>query len=209
VTVPRRRGRPRGGSTASEDILRTARELFAEHGYERTTIRAIAAGAGVDPASVHHHYGTKRELLAAALELPFDPAPVMTALDGDDGPDVEAFLREALAVWRAPETRLQLVALLRLAFSDEEAAAVVRDLFTRQVVALLSQRVPGPDAELRAALVASQMAGLALLRSVVTVDAIANAPDDVLVAAVAPTIARYLDPEVPVAGSRRAGRRSR
>jgi AcrR family transcriptional regulator len=206
MTAPRRRGRPRGPSTVAADILQAARELFADLGYDRTTIRAIAARAGVDPASVHHHHGSKRDLLAAALELPFDPTSLATAFDPDTGIDGRELLRRALAIWDAAETRLQLRALLRIAVADDEAAGVVRDLFTRQLVAVLSEWVPGPDAELRAALVASQMAGLAMLRLVVPVAAIADADAETLLDAVAPTLARYLDPAVPIAVP---GRRSR
>lgn len=198
MTATRPRGRPRGTSSAPDDILRAARELFAELGYDRTTIRAVAARAHVDPASVHHHYGAKRELLAAALELPFDPATVVTALDGDAGIDARAFLRRVLAVWDAPETRLQLQGLLRLAISDDEAAGVVRDLFVREIVGALSRRVPGPDAELRAALVGSQLAGLAMFRLVIGLEPVAGLDAELLVEAVAPTIERYLDASAPI-----------
>ncbi len=201
MTAPRGRGRPRGPSTAASDILQAARELFADVGYDRATIRAIAARAGVDPASVHHHYGSKRDLLAAALELPFDTTSLAAAFDPDTGVDGRELLRRALGIWDAPETRLQLRALLRIAVSDDEAAAVVRDLFTRELVAMLSQWAPGPDAELRAALVASQMAGLAMLRLVVPVAAIVEADAETLLDAIAPTIERYLDPEVPIAAT--------
>ena len=147
---------------------------------------------------MHHHYGAKRDLLAAALQLPFDPATLAVAFDPDTGVDGRALLRRVLAIWDAPDTRLQLRALLRIAVSDEEAAGVVRDLFTSHLVAMLSRWAPGPDADLRAALVATQMAGLAMLRLVVPVAAIADADEETLLDAIAPTIDRYLDRDVQI-----------
>src|SRR6266542_4222884 len=73
-------GRPAGSPPNREAILAAARTQFAERGYENATIRGIAAGAGVDPALVHHYYGSKDQLFAAALRLPFSPREVVPQL---------------------------------------------------------------------------------------------------------------------------------
>lgn len=74
-----RTGRRTGDSGTREAILAAAREQFAEHGYDGATIRAIAAAAAVDPALVHHFYGSKERLFAAAMQLPFVPSEMITA----------------------------------------------------------------------------------------------------------------------------------
>ncbi len=77
----RPRGRPaaRGDSGTREAIARGSRAQFAELGYHGATIRGIAAAAEVDPALVHHFYGTKEALFAAAMQLPVVPSEVLTA----------------------------------------------------------------------------------------------------------------------------------
>src|SRR5215475_9583491 len=72
-------GRRSGDSGTREAILFAARHRFGEVGYDAASIRAIAADAGVDPALVHHFFGTKERLFAAAMELPVVPSEVVAA----------------------------------------------------------------------------------------------------------------------------------
>jgi AcrR family transcriptional regulator len=82
---PRRGRRPGSGDTRGE-ILAAARELFAAHGFERTSMRAIARQVHVDPALVLHYFGTKENVFLSAIELPFEPEAVLpTVLSGDIG----------------------------------------------------------------------------------------------------------------------------
>ncbi len=173
-------------------MLAAARTLFAEVGYDRATIRAIAARAGVDPALVHHFFGTKQELMRAAIELPMDPAAVFAVLDEHPGGEGPALVARVLQVWNAPQVREQLAALLRTAISHADAQVAVRDLLTRELVGRLAARMGTRDAELRAGLVASQLAGLAMTRFVIGIASICEASDAELVAAIGPTIQRYL-----------------
>ena len=69
----RRPGRPPGPVSTSDDVLRAARTLFAERGYQATTVRAIAAAAGVTPAMIHHFFGSKQQVFLAAIRMPIDP----------------------------------------------------------------------------------------------------------------------------------------
>ena len=121
-----RAGRSRGGRRAGdsgtrEAILDAARPPFAEHGYDGATIRGIAADAGVDPALVHHFYGTKERLFAAAMRLPVVPSEVLTAAFAEvaggagSGPGGlgEHLVRMALTVWERTEVRGVFLGLLR------------------------------------------------------------------------------------------------
>ena len=108
------RGRRPGGPDTRGAILAAARESFAHKGFAGTTIRAVAASAGVDAALVHHYFGSKDDLFLAALEIPVDPRQVvpMVFAEGVDGAG-ERLLRVFVSVWEDPEARLPLIALVR------------------------------------------------------------------------------------------------
>ncbi|MCB0971817.1 MAG: TetR family transcriptional regulator [Acidimicrobiales bacterium] len=190
MTAPR--GRRPGTPDTRGAILDAALALFAERGYQRATIREIARRAEVDPALVHHHFGTKDDLLAEAISLPLDPGALVATVGDGTLEDAEALLRAILELWALPGVRQTMQALLRVGLSHEVAADAVRTLFADQLAARLAEAIGGPDAELRAALVASQVAGLALMRFIVGLEPIASADASTLVAAVAPTVHRYL-----------------
>jgi len=190
-------GRRPGKHSTKPIILNAAREPFAERGFERTTIRAVAARSGVDPATVLHHFETKEHLLDAALELPIDPRALVKLIAENPGREGEALLTGVLALWEAPATRLQLIALLRIGTSHERAATAVRQLFTREVIGPLASQLTGPDADLRAGLAATQIAGLALLRFIISIAPVAQADPTTLVELVGPTIQGYISPTTP------------
>lgn len=192
-TGERRVGRRPGRSGTREAILAAARSRFAELGYEGATIRRIAADAGVDPALVHHYFGTKEQLFAAAVRLPFAPGDVLAeALRAEPERMGEAIVRAALAAWEDPAAREAATGLLRAAASNERAAAMLRGFVETTVIGPISRAVRAPDAPLRAALVASHMVGLALARSLVRVEPLASADPEDLVRRVGPTLQRYL-----------------
>lgn len=105
----RRRGRPRGTESAGtrDRILATAREEFSERGYEKTSVRGIAKAAGVDPALVHHYFGTKEQVFEAAVEVAFAPAmdAPETIAEGPLDAVGERLTRFVLGVWENPATR--------------------------------------------------------------------------------------------------------
>ena len=177
-------------------MLDAARSLFAEVGFERATIRGIAARAGVDPALVHHFFGTKNDLLRAALVLPFNPATLFAVMDEHPGDEGRALVARVLHLWGQPQVREQFTALLRVAMSREEAKVALRDLLTCELLQRLESQVGTDDAPLRAALVASQIAGLAMTRFVIGIQPIATSSNARLVAAVGPTIQRYLTGDI-------------
>ncbi|MCB1016341.1 MAG: TetR family transcriptional regulator [Acidimicrobiales bacterium] len=192
MTGRRPRGRRPGTPDTRAEILDAALALFAERGFERATVREIARRADVDPAMVHHYFGTKDELLAAAIDLPMDPRQVTDLVQDGTLEEAEALLRTMLDLWAVPRVRRTMQALMRVGLSNEQAGEAVRELFAEQIARRIADAIGGPDAALRAGLVASQVVGLAYLRFVVRFAPVSDADRDVLVAAVAPTIHRYL-----------------
>ncbi|MGW1625649.1 TetR/AcrR family transcriptional regulator [Streptomyces sp. NPDC002172] len=192
----RRRGRPpRAESADTRDrILVTAREEFSEHGYEKTSVRAIAKAAGVDSALVHHYFGTKEQIFEAAIAVAFAPAlnaPVAIADGPLDGVG-ERLTRFIFGIWENPTTRTPLLAIVRSAVNNETAAAVFRRLIASQLLRRIAGQLDLPDAELRAELAAAQLIGCAILRYVIKVEPLASADLEQIVARVAPVVQGHL-----------------
>lgn len=179
-------------------MLTAAREAFAERGFDGATIRGIATAAGVDPALVHHYFGTKDALFLAAVEAPADPTDLLPEVlaGGPDGLG-ERILRMFLRVWDGPIQSAGL-ALVRSAVANEWTARLLREFLVtrviRRVVGTLD--VPPEEREARGSLVASQLVGLIMTRYVLRLEPMASAPAESLVAALAPTLQRYLTGEV-------------
>jgi len=188
-----RTGRRAGAPDTRAAILGAARSGFAEHGYDRTTIRGVARAASVDPALVHHYFGTKEGLFTAAMELPVDPASMVPSVIGPGPVGVgERLVRMFLTVWDSPAGRAPLLALIRSAVTHEASAAMLRQFLTRAVFGRVVAGLDVDRRELRASLVASQMVGLAVTRYILRLEPLASAPPDVVVAMIAPTVQRYL-----------------
>jgi AcrR family transcriptional regulator len=195
-TVPRRGRRP-GAPDTRATILAAARARFAEHGYARTSVRAVAADAGVDSALVHHYFGTKDDLFVAALELKVDPrvASQLIAEGGVEGAG-ERLLRFFFTVWDDEETRRPLLALVR-GVLEPGGQQLVRDGFVRMLLDPIGTALGLDDPDRRMPLVASQLIGIVVLRYVVALQPLASTPADELVATYAPTVQRYLTGPLP------------
>ncbi|MBA2944968.1 TetR/AcrR family transcriptional regulator [Streptomyces himalayensis] len=198
-TAPRRRGRPSRthageGPAARERILQSAREEFSERGYDKTSVRSIAKGAGVDPALVHHYFGTKEQVFEAAIEVVFAPALKApdTIIEGPLDGVGERFSRFLFGVWENPVTRTPLLAVVRSAMNNEAAAAVFRRLVTTQLLRRVAGHVGTPDAELRAELAAAQLVGVAMMRYVIKLEPLASADVEQIIARVAPVVQGHL-----------------
>lgn len=193
TAAPRRSGRRTGDSGTREAILAAARESFGSAGYGGTTIRGVARTAGVDPALVHHFFGNKDGLFAAALELPFDPAVLLRGLlaPGLDGLG-ERIARTFLTTWDATPGQGPMLAMIRSAVTDEKAAASLRGFLTRVLFIPLANAAGGDRPELRANLVGSQMVGLAMARYVVRLEPLVSTPPEELAPIIGRTIDRYL-----------------
>src|SRR5919106_6266996 len=126
-----RTGRRPGASGTREAILAAARRAFAERGYQHATIRQVAELAGVDPALVHHYFGTKQGLFVAAVQLPVNPVEQLSAVLADDPELVgQRMIGVFLSVWDLAANNSPLLALVRSAVSDEQAAAMLREFIT-------------------------------------------------------------------------------
>lgn len=194
----RGRGRPRLGSSgdasdgARDRILVSARELFAERGFERTTMRAIGQRAEVDPALIHHCFGTKDRLMTSALLPDIDVIAVFDGFDPTANPGTE-FVRRVVGEWEArPEVRDRLIALLRIAMTRDEVAAIMREFILGLAGTALGDVIRDDNRDLRFGLIASQMLGLGLTRYIFDIPAIAAAGADDLAASVGPRIEHYL-----------------
>lgn len=190
------RGRRPGGPDTREAILRAAREAFAERGFARTSVRAVAAGAGVDPALVHHFFGTKDGLLLAALEFPLDPrellGPVVAA-----GPEVagEGLLWVFVGAWEDPGLQSVLLGAARR-FLEPGGEALFAQGFVPGVLVPVGRALGLEEPERRMSLVASQLVGLVVTRYLVRLEPLASLPQEELVSAYAPTLQRYLTGEL-------------
>ncbi|MET9625187.1 MULTISPECIES: TetR family transcriptional regulator [unclassified Streptomyces] len=196
--APRRRGRPsraaeESGPGARERILEAARAQFAERGYDKTSVRGIAKAAGVDAALVHHYFGTKDEVFAAAIEVSMEPATVVPAVLGEGTEGIgERLARYFLGVWENPATRAPLLAIIRSALTHEAAAKVLRGFVLRRVLERVAADLDVPNPKFRAELAASHMIGIAMMRYVLQVEPLASADPEEIVELVAPTLQRYL-----------------
>jgi len=186
----RRGRRPGDPEVTKRAILDAARAAFAESGYDGATIRSIAAEAGVDPALIHHHFGSKEELFVAAHELPISPAAMIAAFEHGEGSLGERVARMFLAATFTPGGPYE--ALVRSAMTHDTARDMMRDFIEHGVLDTLAPRLGVPDARLRIMLVGSHLMGLFMLRRVIGVEALRNVDLGELARIVAPTVERYL-----------------
>ena len=201
-------GRRAGDSGTREAISDAARAQFADFGYHGATIRGIAAAAEVDPALVHHYYGTKEALFAAAMRIPVIPSEVLTAALSarpDDGRGFGAHLvRTALTLWESDGIKETFLGLLRSAVTSDQAAVMLREFVSDSIlstvvrVAGLDRQTSPAEAEYRATMVATQMLGLAVTRLVLGLPAVARASIDELATTVGPSVERYLSGDIDV-----------
>ena len=197
-----RTGRRPGQPDTRGVILAAARRLFAAHGLKGASVRQIAAEAGVDPALVHHYYGTKDGLFRAALEIPIEPAVLLEEVFADGVEQApERLVRMFLKVWDDPQTGAAMASFLRTAVSTEESAAMARQFFRGVVLKAARARLGhlDPDeVETRVSLVLAQMLGLVMARRIIKAEPLADLPAEQLVALVTPTVARYLLDDLPL-----------
>lgn len=190
---PRRTGRRPGPNRTREAILRTARTRFGADGYDAVSIRAVAREAGVDPALVHRFFGSKQSLFVAAMELPVAPGELVRALLADGTERLgERIVQTLITINDTPGAVAPFLALLRAATSNEQAATMLREFVTTEVLGPIAAAAAPDQPELRAALAGSQVIGLAIARYVIVIPQIANAHPHELAAHVGPTIQNYL-----------------
>jgi AcrR family transcriptional regulator len=197
-TGRRRPGRPAGSSDTRDRILTSARELFARNGIDRTSIRAVAAEAGVDAALVHHYFGTKQQLFAAAIHLPIDPMTVLMTMR--ETPIEELGLRlpsVLLPIWDS-ELGAGLIATMRGLLTGADVT-LARSFLQEIVVEEVGSRVDNPPGtgKIRAQFVASQLMGVVMARYIVGIEPFASLPAEQVAATIAPNLQRYLTGDLP------------
>ena len=208
----RRTGRRPGVSGTREEILKAARQRFAEYGYSGATIRGIAADAHVGAALVHHFYGTKEQLFTAAMRMPVVPSEVLAKALGPEGERSatetgDRLIRAALAMWEIEELRESFLGLLRSSMTDEQALRLLKEFLREALIGTIA-RTAGPageqavpaDMDYRASLMASQMLGLGLSLYLMEFEPLTEASRSDLAAAIGPTLQRYLTGPVRAEG---------
>lgn len=188
-----RAGRRTGPTTTADEILAAARSLFAQQGYRGTTVRAVAAEAGVTAALVHHFYGSKERLFVAATALPLHPADLVADLVSRGAREDlgERAVRAFVRLWRDPGTGQQLAGAFRRMLGSSDGSAFFRgfaqDVLVPRLAGIL-QITP-----LRVTAIMSQLVGLAAARDLVGVPPLADATEDDLVLLFGPVVQGHLD----------------
>jgi AcrR family transcriptional regulator len=186
--APPRRPARRGSGTR-QAILGAAQARFASDGYDKATIRAIAADAGVDPAMVIRHFGSKADLFAIAVDIGFTGIDLAGVPAGQLGP---AFIRATLLPWEEGTAQAQAI-LLRTAPTHPEAAAGVQAILDRQILPAVRAALPGDrHADVRAGLVQSQGLGVIMMRYLLRIEPVASMDFDLLVETIGDSIQRHL-----------------
>ena len=197
MTARTSRGRRPGAPDTRAEVLAAARASFAEKGFRGTTIRAVAASAGVDPALVHHYFGSKDDLFVAALEMPVDPREVLAPVvaQGADGAG-ERLLRTFLSVWDDPDMQVRLLAVVRSVLTDD-GGTLLKDGFIPVVVGPVLAQLVTDRPDVRIPLVASTVVGLIVTRYVIAFPPMAQMPAEDLVHRMGPVLQHYLTGDLP------------
>jgi AcrR family transcriptional regulator len=194
-----RRGRRPGTSTTRQAILDAARARFASDGFTATTIRRVAADAGVDASLVIQFFRSKDELFAAVMSISPDAlARFSTAFEGPDEHLGERVVRAYLDAWEGTDSE-PLMAMLRGAIANEQASAQLREFIQARLLDGVKSRAVGDDAAVRAGLASSMLVGIVVGRRIVAVPTISNVDREMLVAIVAPAIQSVLTSGLPLA----------
>jgi AcrR family transcriptional regulator len=199
----KRPGRPPGTSDTRERILESARELFARNGIDKTSIRAVAAAAGVDPALVHHYYGTKRQLFAAAIHIPFDPMEVIGPIRETPVEEIGYMLPKLLLPLWDSELGSGFIATIRSILAGNDVS-LIRSFLQEVIAVEVGSRVDDPPGtgQIRVQFVASQLVGVVMARYILELDPFKSLPVEQIAETIGPTLQRYLTGDLPGLPSR-------
>jgi AcrR family transcriptional regulator len=197
-TERRRPGRPAGPSDTRERILTSARELFAQNGIDKTSIRAVAAAARVDPALVHHYYGTKQQLFAAAVHIPIDPMKVILPVRETPVEELGHKLPSLLLPLWDSELGSGFIATLRSLLSGSEVS-LLRSFLQEVIAVEVGSRVDNPPGTglIRVQFAASQLVGVVMARYILELDPFKSLPVEQIVETIGPNLQRYLTGDLP------------
>lgn len=201
-----RTGRRPGKQRTRGELLEAARRTFAERGYDGTTVREVAARAGVDARLVAHYFGSKAELFREVVRFPLDPAQALPVVLGGGldglGTRLVGFFLETLDSAEGQPA----LGLLRSALTTQDATALLREFVRREVVGRVARALPADRPETRAALAGSQLVGLAVARYIVALPPLSTAAPSAIAEWVGPALQRYLtDPSLFRSGTAAEG----
>jgi AcrR family transcriptional regulator len=195
-------GRRPGKADTRQEIIEAARRVFAERGYDGTSLRAVARAAAVDPALVHHYFEGKADLFVFAMALPFDPWQVKEHTASPEYPDnpgpatVEAFL----TMWdRAEGTGSSFGSCVAAMASSPKIADAMREFVNERVWSTVAPRDGESEAmtKRRIAMVSSQLMGLAFTRYILRVPPVSTATPKEIARWAGPTLRRYAEDPLP------------
>ncbi|BBY83759.1 TetR/AcrR family transcriptional regulator [Mycolicibacterium pulveris] len=194
----KRPGRPRGASDTRERILKCARDLFARNGLDKTSIRAVAAAAGVDPALVHHYYGTKQQLFAAAIEAPVNPMEIIRSMQDTPVEELGHKLPSVIVPLWDSEAGQGFIATLRSLLAGSEVG-LIRSFLQDVIATEIGPRVDNPPGtgRIRVQFVASQLVGIVVARYILELEPIRSLSAEQIVETIGPNLQRYLTGELP------------
>ena len=194
----KRPGRPAGTSDTRERILGEARELFARNGIDKTSIRSIAAAAGVNSALVHHYFGTKEQLFAAAIHIPIDPMQVIGPLREVPVEQLGTVLPSILLPLWDSELGSSFIATLRSLLSGNDVSLVrsfLQEVITKEVGGRVDE--PPGSGPVRVQFVASQLVGVVMARYILELEPFRSLPVEQIAETIAPNLQRYLTGDLP------------
>ncbi|MBB2893759.1 TetR family transcriptional regulator [Flexivirga oryzae] len=203
TTSGKRQGRRPGRPDTREGIVDSARKLFAEKGFARSSVRAIAHDAGVDPALITHYFGSKEGLFQATLDLPIRPEEIVERIGDGSAEDLpQRVIETFLGVWEGEDTGPAMLAVLRRGLTDPAQVDLLRQIMTQHVMASPIATFVGRDSEdtrLRISLAMTQLLGVVIARKVLGFAPIAELSRDQLAAFLLPAVthAFYGDLDVP------------
>jgi len=194
----KRPGRPSGTSDTRDRILTNARELFARNGIGKTSIRSIAAAADVDSALVHHYFGTKEQLFAAAVHIPIDPMRVIGPMREIPVEQLGSALPSLLLPLWDSEMGPAFLATLRSMLAGD-GVGLIRSFLQDVISVEIGARVDEPpgSGRIRVQFVASQLVGIVMARYIIELEPFASLTVEQIAETVAPTLQRYLTGELP------------
>jgi AcrR family transcriptional regulator len=194
----KRPGRPPGTSDTRERILISARNLFARSGVDKTSIRAVAAAAGVDPALVHHYFGTKTQLFAAAIHIPIDPMEVIGPLREIPVEQIGYVLPSILLPLWDSELGKGFIAELRSLLAGTDVS-LIRSFLQEVITAEVGSRVDNPPGtgQIRVQFVATQLVGVVMARYILELEPFKSLSVEQIAETIAPNLQRYLTGELP------------
>ena len=197
-TGRKRPGRPAGSSDTRDRILDNARVLFARNGIASTSIRAVAAAAGVDSALIHHYFGTKEKLFAAAVRVPIDPMDIIGPLRETPVEELGHKIPSMLLPLWDSEVGAGFIATLRSILAGSEVN-LFRSFISDVIAVEVGARIDNPPGSgiIRIQFVASQLVGVLMARYILDLEPFKSLPAEQIVETIAPNLQRYLTGDLP------------